>query len=287
MGSEKEKEEPQKDAVRGGVAGEEKPVQEETPALSEQASGQMKGDKTGGEQGKAVPAPKQSEFTEEAKNPEEQSKDTDAGEQIEEEVVLDEVLGEEEEASEPDGSREPAEEPLEETDTEEKGTGSPEASPEEGQNRKGMFALLRKKWVLVPAGGFFLMLGLAFGPRFFGGDHGKLLRLGSLLGGHAKENQGLVQSVLRPFFVPLPEDSGKLLVKLVISVRWSPEILVMYRKNQIRVRDEVYQYLLRTAGSGEKFDEEKSALVSELDRVFEHALAIRDIEVRVDEIAPI
>ncbi len=235
----------------------------------------------------AAPLPNRDDSPEEVNHPEEKSKDLADEEQIEEEIVLDEVLAEEDEAPEPDSQTDLKDEVPEEIKTSGKEAGGPDASPRQGADRKGTFVFLRKKWVFTLGAGLLMVLGLGFSYGFLNGKQGKLSELNGLAEGQAKEERALVETVLKPFFVPQPEDSENNAVKLVISVQWSRGTLIAYRKNAIRVREEVYQYLLQAAGSGENFAEKKSGLASELDRVLQHALAIKNIRVRVNEIAPI
>jgi hypothetical protein len=224
---------------------------------------------------------------EEVNHSEEKSKDLSDEEQIEEEIVLDEVLAEEDEVPEADSQKDLKEEQPEERITSGENAGGPDASPPKGADKKGSFVFLRKKWALILGAGLLVLLGLGFSYGFLSGRQGKLLESDGLTKGQAKEERTLVETMLKPFFVPQPEDSENDAVKLVISVQWSRGTLIAYRKRAIRVRDEVYQYLLQAAGSGKNFTEKKSDLASELEGVLQHALAIKKIRVRVNEIAPI
>jgi hypothetical protein len=234
-----------------------------------------------------APLANRDDSPEEANHTEEKSKDLADEEQIEEEIVLDEVLAEEDEVPEPDSQEDLKEVPPEERITSGENAGGPDASPPKGADKKGSFVFLRKKWVLTLGAGLLVLLGLGFSYGFLSGRQGKLLESNGLTRGQAKEERALVETVLKPFFVPQPEDSENDVVKLVISVQWSRGTLIAYRKRAIRVRDEVYQYLLQTAGSGKNFSEKKADLAPELDRVLQHALAIKNIRVRVNEIVPI
>ena len=202
--------------------------------------------------------------------------------QVEQEVVLDEAESVDEELPEPDAADSEAA-GTEDGDTEKEVTESSEQASKKGDGTGGVFAFLRKKWVLFSAGTVFFALGISF--LLLAGNRGEFLTVDSLLGGNGKDEQSAVQSVLDPFFIPLPENSENVAVKLVISVKWDPEILTRYKKRPVAVRNQVYRYLLQAAGSGKDMVKEKSALASELSQVFQHVLAVRDVKVRVDEVS--
>ncbi len=221
-------------------------------------------------------------------NPTEEKSEDLAGEgQIEEEIVLDEVLAEEDEAPEPDSQENLKEEEPEEDKAAGKGAGSPDAAPRKGPDKKGTFVFFRKKWAFTLSAGLLVLLILGIGYGFLSVRQGKLLDLNGLIGRQTKGGRALVETVLKPFFVPQPENSENAAVKLVVSVLWNSGTLITYRKEPVRVRDEVYQYLLQEAGSGKDFAKEKQSLASGLSTVLQHALAVKDIRVRVHDIAPI
>ncbi|RLB15041.1 MAG: hypothetical protein DRG82_12440 [Deltaproteobacteria bacterium] len=201
---------------------------------------------------------------------------------VEEEVILDEAAPLDEEPPEPDAADSEAA-GTEDGDTEKEVTESSEQASKKGDGTGGVFAFLRKKWVLFSAGTVFFALGISF--LLLAGNRGEFLTVDSLLGGNGKDEQSVVQSVLDPFFIPLPENSENAAVKLVISVKWDPEILTRYKKRPVAVRNQVYRYLLQAAGSGKDMVKEKSALASELSQVFQHVLAVRNVKVRVDEVS--
>jgi len=216
-------------------------------------------------------------------NPTEEKSEDLAGEgQIEEEIVLDEVLAEEDEAPEPD-----SQENLKEEEPEEDKAAGKGAAPRKGPDKKGTFVFFRKKWAFTLSAGLLVLLILGIGYGFLSVRQGKLLDLNGLIGRQTKGGRALVETVLKPFFVPQPENSENAAVKLVVSVLWNSGTLITYRKEPVRVRDEVYQYLLQEAGSGKDFAKEKQSLASGLSTVLQHALAVKDIRVRVHDIAPI
>jgi hypothetical protein len=259
---------------------EEGPTQEETPDTPKELE-----EKKEGSQVEVAGGEKTEEDTTSEKVPagvestEENKEDAGDVEQVEE-VVLDQADAGEEKPPEPDTPT-PEEETAKENDVREEKTEGAEQAPKKEHKKMGTLALLRKKWVLLSAGGLFLAMGISF--VFFGGDSGKTLNVVSLLGGPGNEDQSDVQTVLQPFFIPLPEDSENAAIRLVISVKWGPETLTRYKRRAVMVRNEVYRYLLQAAGSKKDMVEQKSALASELKQVFQHALAVKNVEVRVAE----
>lgn len=226
-----------------------------------------------------IPIPAQEKPPEGAAIEEELPEDSEIGDDGEE-IVLDEADAGEEKPPEPD---KPAleEKTGREADVREEETGSDEQARKMGHRKKGVLALLGKKWALLSSGILFLALGASF--VFLGGNSGKNLNIASLFGGQGKEDQSEAQTVLKPFFIPLPEDSEEAAIKLVISVKWVPETETRYKRRPATVRNEVYRYLLQAAGSKRDMVKQKSALEPELNQVFQHALAVKNVEVRVDE----
>lgn len=207
-------------------------------------------------------------------NSEEAIPGAEDAEQVEE-VVLDEPDPDEENPPEPEPSSSEGKTAREEGSTEEKSAGGK-------QDRKAFF---RRKIVVMPALGLFIAMGCAV--LFFSRNSEKGHDLGALIYGQGKDAQSRVETVLKPFLVPLPADSEDVAVRLIIAVKWAPEILARYKNKPVPIRNDVYQHLLQVAGSKRDMVEEKGVLAKELKSVFQHALAVRDIEVRVQEISPV
>lgn len=233
------------------------------------------------------PLPNRDDSPEQVNPSEEKSEDLAGEGQIEEEIVLDEVLAEEDEAPESDSQGHLTEEEPEENKTAGEGAGNPDATSRKGLDKKGAFVFFQKKRVVTLGAGLLVLLILGVGYGFLSVGQGKFLDLNGLTGRQTKGGRALVETVLKPFFVPQPENSKNAAVKLIVSVQWSRGTLITYGKETVRVRDEVYQYLLQSAGSGKYSAEEKKSLASELARVLQHALAVKNIRVRVNHIAPI
>lgn len=275
---------------------EEEKAEERNEAPAEEKQG---GESPREETGDQAPGKETSPAKEEPPDPPEEQEEEKAGasagtegtekadedigddDQVEEEVVLDEADPGEEKLPEPDTAA-PEEETAEETAREEK-SGNGKQAPEKGHGKKGVRALLRKKWVLLSGGIVLLGLGISFVS--LGGDRGKTLSLALFLGGQGKEDESLVQTVLKPFFIPLSEDAQNAAIMLVISAKWDAETLSRYKRKSVVIRDELYRYLVQAAKSGKDMVKQKSALAPGLNQVLRHALTAKRIEVRVDKVS--
>lgn len=156
-------------------------------------------------------------------------------------------------------------------------------------SRKGMVGcFLRKKWLWVGfvgvLAGFF---GLTFGYGMLGNLNGNTRKLFSFIGEGRKKAAAPGYTPLRPFFVPLPKGSENIAIRLDMSVRWAPESRARYLKQLTSVRNNVFQFLLKAVQSEKDFGKKESHLESELSVVFQHALAVTKVEVRLDKITPI
>jgi hypothetical protein len=204
-----------------------------------------------------------------------------------EEVILDEVALDDEEPVAPETA--PSEEKGQE-----KEHGEAEASngPAEGQdagaeeeqsgNQTPHAFLQRKKTFVWAAGTLLFIMGAAL-FFFFQGNRTKEFSLEHFFSGADGNGQSSAKTVLKPFYVPLTGNTDHAALCLIVSVRWDPQTLARYREEQVRVRNEVYQFLLHAADSGEDMAKEKGALASKLSTVFQHALAAHHITVTVDE----
>lgn len=207
-----------------------------------------------------------------------------------EEIHLDEAL---EEETSPTDSRTSGEGP-ERVDSEEEEKSGENAKDGEGdgadgaESRKGLGGFLRKKRLWLGCIGILAgLLGLTFGYGKWAHHHDGAHELLTFIGEGGKKATASGYTPLMPFYVPLPEGSENIAVRLDISVKWRPQSRELYQEHLTPVRDEVFQFLLKAAQSEKDFEKKKSHLESELSTVFQHALALKKVEVRLDKITPI
>ncbi len=207
-----------------------------------------------------------------------------------EEVPLDEAPVEEEPEESPDSSTLESDEANDESSTEEDLTDdNPTGEEPEKPFRKGISRFLRKKWVLLSSAGVFagilgVMLGNGVSWDLPWGAQSSSKRIQGVAG---EKGNGLVDTGLQPFYLPLQEGSENIAIKLDIKVRWEAEALKKYRERPAFIRNSLLTYFLRVAKSKEGFEAQKSKLESEIGKVLEHSLAVKNIKVSLDSVTPI
>ncbi|MFZ0451528.1 MAG: hypothetical protein WAL98_20000 [Desulfatiglandaceae bacterium] len=207
-----------------------------------------------------------------------------------EDVPLDEAPVEEEPEGPPDSQEVESDEEVTAapSDDEEPTDDNPSGEEPEEQPRKSLNRLLRNKWLLLSFAGVFsgiLGLLLGYGVPWNPQSGGKNPE--GIHGGTGKQEGGLVQTGLQPFFVPLPEGSENIALKLDIKVRWESESLRKYKERPAFIRNSLLTYFLRAAKSKEGFEGNRSHLESEIGKVLEHSLAVKNIKVRLESVTPI
>jgi len=208
---------------------------------------------------------------------------------LEEEVVLEEVILDDEPAP-ADGFS--SEQKAEEEGHGEAGAlnsaieGEDEGAEDENSRKQHARVLLQRKKTFVWAGTLLFVTGVAL-FFFFEGYRTRSSGHEHFFSRADGKGNSSSKTVLKPFFIPLTGNSEHAALCLIVSVRWDSQTLARYREKKVRVRNEIYQFLLHAADSGEDLVKEKSVLESKLSTVFQHALAARNIAVNVDEASTI
>jgi len=165
---------------------------------------------------------------------------------------------------------------------------NPSGVEPEGPPRRGVGRFLRNKWLLLSfAGVFSILLGFMLGYESLwdatrGGQGSEVIR-----GESGKQEDGVVDTGLQPFFVPLPAGSENVAIKLEIKVLWKSGAFEKYKERSAFVRNSMLTYFLGVARSKEGFGVDRSRLESEIGKVLEHSLAVTNIKVSLDSVTPI
>jgi len=94
----------------------------------------------------------------------------------------------------------------------------------------------------------------------------------------------LKEEGLSPFFIPLTYDQNRRMVRLDLSVIWSALAAVKYKKNELKIRDQMYNHLmlfLRDSGDSSNVSD---LLENSLKGILQNSLGIYNLEVKVREI---
>jgi hypothetical protein len=207
-----------------------------------------------------------------------------------EDVPLDEAPVENESQSPPD-SREveyDEEEAAAPSDGEGPRDDKPSGAKPKRHLRRGLRRFLLNKWLLIPFAGIISgVVGIMLGYDMPSNPQSGGQKSAGIHGEAAKQGKNLVDTGLQPFFVPLPEGSKNIAVKLVIKVRWESESLEKYKGNATVIRNNLLTYFLTAAKSKGGLEADRSRLESEIGKVLDDSLAVKDIKVSLESVTPI
>jgi len=97
-------------------------------------------------------------------------------------------------------------------------------------------------------------------------------------------NDNLQEEDLSPFFIPSPDGSSRGAVRVDLSVIWDGVASVRYKANELKVRAEVYDYLVGVDGEITDTDELKKMIEEGMTDIFRKSLAIKDLAIRIKEL---
>lgn len=97
-------------------------------------------------------------------------------------------------------------------------------------------------------------------------------------------NDNLQENDLSPFFIPAPDGSSRGAVRIDLSVIWDGVASVRYKANELRVRAEVYDYLVDIDGGITDPDELKTVMEEGMTGIFRTSLGTKDLAVRIKEL---
>ena len=87
-----------------------------------------------------------------------------------------------------------------------------------------------------------------------------------------------------PFFIPLAYDQNRRMVRLDLSVIWSALAAVKYKKNELKIRDQMYNHLMRFIRESGDSNNVSDLLENSLKGILQNSLGIYNLEVKVREI---
>jgi hypothetical protein len=89
---------------------------------------------------------------------------------------------------------------------------------------------------------------------------------------------------LSPFFIPLPEGSGKCVIKIVLKATWDRSASILFRKREPEIRDHLYMHFCGLALKGEDQGKRTLSLEAEVGDILKKFLGDADLEIRIIEI---
>ena len=99
-----------------------------------------------------------------------------------------------------------------------------------------------------------------------------------------KVNHTLFEESISPFFIPLPEGSPKVVLKIDLSIIWDGITSVRFKRKKLQVRDRVYRHMVDLATKHEDLDENSTLLETEIGDIVRKSLGIGDLEVRITKV---
>jgi len=94
----------------------------------------------------------------------------------------------------------------------------------------------------------------------------------------------LSEESLSPFFIPLSVDGNRKMVRVDLTVIWSVLASVKYRKNEIRIRDQMLHHLSSLTRENRDLTTGPDWLENDLRGILQASLGIYNLEVKVREI---
>jgi hypothetical protein len=173
-----------------------------------------------------------------------------------------------------------AEESIE--DSEESDEKKDSGSKAKGKSGKSRGSLIRKWWI---PGLIFLILAAAGITVFFRPD------LLSLIKGKRSvdysidlTNDNLQEEGLSPFFIPPSADLSRGAARIDLTVIWDGVASVRYKNNELRVRAEVYDYLMAFAEKSEDLNSQKTVMEEGMSGIFRKSLGTKDLAIKIKEL---
>lgn len=141
----------------------------------------------------------------------------------------------------------------------------------------------KQKWVIVSIAlslGALVAIGLTLAPGLAGKEKTKT----PAPAGSTIFPESLKEENLAPFFIPLSGDKNRRMVRVDLSAVWSALASIKYRKNEIRIRDQMFGHLRSLTREKKDLNASPDLLENRLEGVLRNSLGIYDLEVKVREI---
>jgi hypothetical protein len=140
-----------------------------------------------------------------------------------------------------------------------------------------------KKWILF-SGIFLILVFVGVGIRWMP----NLLPLkkdfpsDSMLTDMKDEN--LMEENLSPFFIPPSSGSSRGAIRIDLSAIWDGLTSIRFRKNELRTRSRMYDYMMEVAEKNEDLHSIIPVLEEEMGRIVQESLSVRGLAIRIKEI---
>jgi len=100
-------------------------------------------------------------------------------------------------------------------------------------------------------------------------------------------NDNLQEQGLPPFFIPPSADLSRGAVRLDLTVIWDGVASVRYKNNELRVRAEIYDYLVALAERNGNLDSQKTVMEEGMSGIFRKSLGTKDLAIKIKELKTI
>ena len=97
----------------------------------------------------------------------------------------------------------------------------------------------------------------------------------------------LQEESLSPFYIPPSIDLSRGAVRVDLTVIWDGVASVRFKTNELRIRSDVYDYLIKTAENTVDLNSQKAVMEEEMGGIFRKSLGVQDLAVRIKELKSI
>ncbi|RJR49576.1 MAG: hypothetical protein C4576_06545 [Desulfobacteraceae bacterium] len=104
------------------------------------------------------------------------------------------------------------------------------------------------------------------------------------LHGVLSSTESLIQEEMSRFYIPMPKESGNLVMTVDFSVVWDAISAVRFKKAEVSIRNRLYDSLTSLAAKEEGLNENTSAVEESISRILRETLAAESLSVRVKEV---
>jgi len=159
------------------------------------------------------------------------------------------------------------------------------ASQNKGFHLKALVGgLSGRKWTYLFALGFVLiivLLALNLGSKWLL----KSEKRSSVLLPEGSSKGNLIEEPLQPFFIPLPPGGSKILLRIELNAVWDSLTSVVYRKNELPIRDRLYRNISALVAAQDDLDKKTSFLEEEMMMTVRKFPGMDNFEIRIKEAA--
>jgi len=104
------------------------------------------------------------------------------------------------------------------------------------------------------------------------------------LPGSLSSTDSLLQEEMSRFYIPMPKDSGNLVMTVDFSVVWDALSAVRFKKAEVSIRNRLYDSLTILAAKEEGLHENTTVVEEAISKILRETLAAESLSVRVKEV---